>query len=45
MRNIKECLSITFEGGHSHKKIARAMQLPNGVVSKYVTAASKTGLE
>ena len=45
MRNIKECLRLKFEGGLSHEKIARALQLSKGVVSKYVTAASETGLE
>ncbi|MCQ4323198.1 IS21 family transposase [Stutzerimonas stutzeri] len=44
MRNIKECLRLKFEGGLSHEKIARALQLSKGVVSKYVTAASETGL-
>jgi len=44
MRNIKECLRLRFEGGLSHEKIARALQLSKGVVSKYVTAASATGL-
>ncbi|MBF3356452.1 IS21 family transposase, partial [Pseudomonas aeruginosa] len=45
MRNIKECLRLKFEGGLSHEKIARALQLSKGVVSKYVTAANETGLE
>lgn len=45
MRNIKECLRLKFEAGLSHEKIARALQLSNGVVSKYVTAASEAGLE
>jgi predicted transcriptional regulator len=41
MRNIKECLRLKFEGGLSHEKIARALQLSKGVVSKYVTAAQE----
>jgi hypothetical protein len=45
MRNIKECLRLKFEGGLSHEKISRALQLSKGVVSKYVTAANETGLE
>ena len=45
MRNIKECLRLKFEGGLSHEKIARALQLSKGVVSKYVTAAAETGME
>ena len=45
MRNIKECLRLKFELGLSHEKIARALQLSKGVVSKYVTAASDTGLD
>ena len=45
MRNIKECLRLKFEGGLSHEKIARALQLSKGDVSKYVTAAAETGME
>ena len=45
MRNIKECLRLKFEAGLSHEKIARALQLSKGVVSKYVLAASRTGLD
>ncbi|MGH8436700.1 MAG: IS21 family transposase [Pseudomonas sp.] len=45
MRNIKECLRLKFEAGLSHEKIARALQLSKGVVSKYVSAASRTGLD
>ena len=45
MRNIKECLRLKFKAGLSHEKIAQALQLSKGVVSKYVTAASETGLE
>ncbi len=39
MRNIKECLRLKFEAGLSHEKIARALQLSKGVVSKYIAAA------
>lgn len=45
MRNIKECLRLKFEGGLSHEKIAQALQLSNGVGSKYVTTANETGLK
>jgi DNA-binding transcriptional regulator LsrR (DeoR family) len=45
MRNIKECLRLKFEAGLSHEKIARALQLSKGVVSKYVTAARAAGLD
>ncbi len=45
MRNIKECLRLKFEAGLSHEKIARALQLSKGVVSKYVTAARVAGLD
>jgi len=44
MRNIKECLRLKLEAGLSHEKIARALQLSKGVVSKYVTAARVAGL-
>lgn len=39
MRNIKECLRLKFEADLSHEKIARALQLSKGVVSKYIKAA------
>ena len=45
MRNIKECLRLKFEAGLSHEKIARALQLSKGVVSKYVSAARAAGLD
>ena len=45
MRNIKECLRLKFEAGLSHEKIARALQLSKGVVSKYITAAREAGLD
>ena len=45
MRNIKECLRLKLEAGLSHEKIARALQLSKGVVSKYVTAARVAGLD
>ena len=45
MRNIKECLRLKFEAGLSHEKIARALQLSKGVVSKYVSAARESGLD
>ena len=43
MRNIKECLRLKFEAGLSHEKIARALQLSKGVVSKYIAAARVAG--
>jgi hypothetical protein len=43
MRNIKECLRLKFEADLSHEKIARALQLSKGVVSKYIKAARYTG--
>ena len=45
MRNIKECLRLKFEADLSHEKIARALQLSKGVVSKYVKAAREAGLD
>jgi hypothetical protein len=45
MRNIKECLRLKLEAGLSHEKIARALQLSKGVVSKYITAARVAGLD
>jgi len=45
MRNIKECLRLKFEAGLSHEKIARALQLSKGVVSKYIAAARVAGLD
>jgi len=45
MRNIKECLRLNHEAGLSHEKIARALQLFKGIVSKYVTAARMAGLD
>lgn len=45
MRNIKECLRLKFEADLSHDKIARALQLSKGVVSKYIKAARDTGIE
>lgn len=38
MRNIKECLRLKFEADLSHEKIARALQLSKGVVSKAASA-------
>ncbi|EXF94150.1 hypothetical protein HK44_008775 [Pseudomonas fluorescens HK44] len=45
MRNIKECLRLKFEADLSHEKIARALQLSKGVVSKYIKAVRDTGIE
>lgn len=45
MRNIKECLRLKLEAGLSHEKIARALQLSKGVVSKYIAAARVAGLD
>ena len=45
MRHIKECLRLKFEADLSHEKIARALQLSKGVVSKYIKAARDTGIE
>ena len=45
MRNIKECLRLKFEADLSHEKIARALQLSKGVVSKYIKAARDTGIK
>lgn len=45
MRNIKECLRLKFEADLSHEKIARALQLSKGVVSKYIKAARDTGID
>jgi len=44
IRHTKECLHLKFEAGMSHEKIARALQLSKGVVSKYIKAARDTGI-
>ncbi len=45
MYTINECLRLKFDSGLSHERIARAMGLSKGVVSKYVARAEATGLD
>ena len=44
MRKIKECLRLKLDCGLSHERIARALGLSKGVVSKYVARAQVLGL-
>lgn len=45
MRTIKECLRLKWECGLSHERIARALGLSKGAVSKYVARAEAAGLD
>ncbi len=45
MRKIKECLRLKLECDLSHERIALALGLSKGVVSKYVTRAAAAGLD
>lgn len=45
MRNIKEVLRLKFDCDLSHERIARALGLSKGVVSKYVARARLAGLD
>jgi len=45
MRQIKEVLRLKFDCGISHRKIARALRISVGVVSKYVTYAAAANLD
>lgn len=45
MRKIKECLRLKLDCGLSHERIARALGLSKGVVSKYVARAQAVGLD
>ena len=45
MRKIKECLRLKLDCGLSHERIALALGLSKGVVSKYVARAEAAGLE
>jgi transposase len=44
MRKIKECLRMKFSCEISHEKIAKALGLSKGVVSKYVGLAQAAGM-
>lgn len=44
MRQVKEILRLKLELNLSHEKIARALNLSKGVVSKYVTLAHQAGV-
>lgn len=45
MRTIKECLRLKLTCGLSHERIAQALGLSKGVVSKYLARAVATGLD
>lgn len=45
MHTIKECLRLKLDCGLSHARIARALGLSKGVVSKYVARAQAAGLD
>lgn len=45
MRKIKECLRLKLECGLSNERVARALGLSKGVVSKYVARAHALGLD
>jgi len=45
MRKIKECLRLKLDCGLSHERIALALGLSKGVVSKYVARATAAGLD
>ena len=45
MRKIKECLRLKLDGDLSHERIALALGLSKGVVSKYVARAEAAGLD
>jgi transposase len=45
MRKIKECLRLKLDCGLSHARIALALGLSKGVVSKYITRAVEAGLD
>ncbi|QAU23073.1 IS21 family transposase [Dyella sp. M7H15-1] len=45
MRKIKECLRLKLECDLSHERIALALGLSKGVVSKYVKRATAAGLD
>jgi transposase len=45
MRKIKECLRMKWSCGLSHEKIAKALGLSKGVVSKYAQLAVAAGLD
>ena len=45
MRKLKDALRLKFEGGQSHQKIATALGISKGVVTKYVGLAVAAGLD
>jgi transposase len=45
MRKLKDALRLKFEGGLSHHKIATALGISKGVVTKYVGLAVAAGLD
>ena len=45
MRKIKECLRLKLDCGLSHERIALALGLSKGAVSKYVARAAASGLD
>jgi DNA-binding transcriptional regulator LsrR (DeoR family) len=44
MRKLKDALRLKLEGGLSHQKIAAALDISKGVVTKYVGLAVCGGL-
>lgn len=44
MRKLKDALRLKFEGGQSRQQIAVALDIPKGVVTKYVGLAVAAGL-
>jgi len=45
MRNIKDVLRLKLDGKLSHEKIAAALKISKGVVTKYVGLANAAGLD
>lgn len=45
MRKLKDALRLKFEGGQSHQKIASALGISKGVVTKYVGLAVAAALD
>mgnify|MGYP000299376584 CR=1 FL=1 len=44
MHNIKELLRLKYDCALSHERIARALSISKGVVTKYVKAAEASGV-
>ena len=45
MRKIRDVLRLKLEARLSHERCAAALSISKGVVTKYVTLASKAGLD